>query len=54
MHILDIDEVLALPSWKLEEWKAYFRICENMRDEYTEQDEKYDKAKNAAKNGGWN
>lgn len=49
-----MDTVLALPSWKLEEWKAYFRIRERMREEQSEKDEKFEKAKNAARSGGWN
>jgi len=37
----------------LEEWKAYFRICERIREEGKDKDDKFEKAKAAAKNGGW-
>ena len=30
---MDVEEVLALPSWKIQEWLAYFKIKqERMKD----------------------
>lgn len=51
LKILDVDEVLSLPAWKLSEWKAFFRLRDKRQKELDDVREKTEGAKERAKRG---
>jgi hypothetical protein len=56
LGILDIDIIFDMPISKINGWKAYFKLRDELEEERkngTEKDIKAEKAKQAAKNGGW-
>lgn len=53
LGIADVDEILKLPLYKIQEWKAYFNIKKKIYDQEKEDAKKAANAKNAARNGRW-
>lgn len=53
LGIADVDEILKLPLYKIQEWKAYFCIKKKNEEKEKEDAKKANNAKNAAKNGRW-
>ena len=51
LKILDVDEVLSIPAWKLSEWKAFFRLRYKRQKELDDIKDKTEEAKNRAKRG---
>ena len=45
LHVLDVDEVLSLPAWKLSEWKAFFRLRDKRQKEIDDVKDKTEAAK---------